>query len=472
MSACVWFNLTSSCHYGKKRVGIIRSEVELAASLYARHDDVVRFCFWNGERFIDLTPKVRGYFENKNGEDWLNNFLDDFYLENHPLEQVRAPQRSNSYCLPLLSRREALKSVAQGILSLSPNIMRGVLNRLLIWGRDSVYQKYVTLRRRKSHAPVKNENQATRESSVQDIFHNGDIFFSLGLDWDYGFTETYHELRKQGVKIVTFCHDLVPILFPQYVLSYVAKKFPSYWMKCAEFSNLILCNSLSTEKSLLSFLDESGANVPKIQTIQLGDWDSLDNTSSVSQKIIDLLTSRYVLYVSTIERRKNHDLLYKVWHNLLTQHNEDTVPYLVFVGKKGWGIEGTLCDISKDPRVSSKVIILTGVNDAELMRLYRGCLFTVYPSVFEGWGMPVRESLAQGKFVLSSSGGALPEANAGFGDVLEPWDVVGWTERVWFYVNHPEVLKEKEKYIRSEFKLKKWEDTASDVFNKLMEIEK
>ena len=62
-----------------------------------------------------------------------------------------------------------------------------------------------------------------------------------------------------------------------------------------------------------------------------------------------------------------------------------------------------LSDIAHDPRVAGDFLTLSHVSDGELQWLYEHCLFTVFPSLYEGWGLPVAESLMNGKFVLASS---------------------------------------------------------------------
>jgi len=68
----------------------------------------------------------------------------------------------------------------------------------------------------------------------------------------------------------------------------------------------------------------------------------------------------------------------------------------------GWGVGELISDLTLDP--ASKVDLnVERVNDDELAFLYQRCLFTIYPSLYEGWGLPVAESLRTGKFCIASS---------------------------------------------------------------------
>jgi glycosyltransferase involved in cell wall biosynthesis len=110
---------------------------------------------------------------------------------------------------------------------------------------------------------------------------------------------------------------------------------------------------------------------------------------------------------------------------------------------------------------------LKRVGERSLGWLYRHCLFTVFPSLYEGWGLPVAESLAFGKFCISSDRGALPEVGGDLVEYLDPWDTVAWTEALRKYTSEPERLRERESRIRSRFRLKTWEQFGEAFFQEL-----
>src|SRR5262249_59911694 len=101
----------------------------------------------------------------------------------------------------------------------------------------------------------------------------------------------------------------------------------------------------------------------------------------------------FVLYVSTIEVRKNHALLLRVWRRLIDRHGAEAVPRLVFIGRIGWLVDDLMAELSREGPLSDKVIILSGLPDAEVATAYRQCLFPGFPSLIEGWGLPVAEGL-------------------------------------------------------------------------------
>jgi glycosyltransferase involved in cell wall biosynthesis len=128
----------------------------------------------------------------------------------------------------------------------------------------------------------------------------------------------------------------------------------------------------------------------------------------------------YALFVSTIEARKNHALLFRVWRQLLEDMPDDRVPTLVFAGRVGWLVDDLMRQIDNTDHLNGRLVLIEDPTHAELEILYRGCLFTLFPSLYEGWGLPVTESLAFGKPCIISNRTSLPEAGGKLARVLDP----------------------------------------------------
>jgi glycosyltransferase involved in cell wall biosynthesis len=128
----------------------------------------------------------------------------------------------------------------------------------------------------------------------------------------------------------------------------------------------------------------------------------------------------YVLMVSTIEARKNHALLFRVWRRLLDEMPAERVPTLVFAGKVGWLVADLMQQLRNAHYLDGKLVLIEDPQDGELERLYAGCLFTVFPSFYEGWGLPVTESLSFGRPCIISNASALPEAGGTLARYFDP----------------------------------------------------
>ncbi len=119
----------------------------------------------------------------------------------------------------------------------------------------------------------------------------------------------------------------------------------------------------------------------------------------------------YALFVGTVEARKNHLLALHAWRRLIERHGPAGVPDLVCVGRLGWHSADFLREYVDSAGLGGKVSVLSSsVPDAELARFYAHAEFTVYPSRYEGWGLPVSESLAFGKVPVVADNSSLPEA--------------------------------------------------------------
>jgi glycosyltransferase involved in cell wall biosynthesis len=111
------------------------------------------------------------------------------------------------------------------------------------------------------------------------------------------------------------------------------------------------------------------------------------------------------------------------------------------VGKIGWNIEEFLSELaSSDSRTKNRFHLLTeNVSDAHLKSLYQNCLFTIYPSSYEGWGLPVSESLDFGKAVITTNVSSMPEAGMEFAKYIPPNDANALFAAISEWLDNPEI---------------------------------
>jgi glycosyltransferase involved in cell wall biosynthesis len=160
------------------------------------------------------------------------------------------------------------------------------------------------------------------------------------LDWDHPYYKEFYNIKKNfGVKIVSCCYDLIPVLYPQYCVNNVAGIFTSYFLEIADGSDMILCISNQSQKDLNEMLEKTGGAQPLTHVFPLGDnIPEINEKEEISEKVHFVLQQRFILFVSTIERRKNHEVLYRAYHLLCRQGKKSELPKLVFVGMPGWGV--------------------------------------------------------------------------------------------------------------------------------------
>jgi len=294
-------------------------------------------------------------------------------------------------------------------------------------------------------------------------FRPGDWLVSAGLDWEHGMVDHFLQLRRErSVQIASVCNDTIPILFPQYCHRATVRNFPPYFLKLATASEVMFCISENTKRDAERVLREAGAPVPRMEVIRLGD-NLPAETGTVRSEIRDLGRRKFMLYVSTLEARKNHRVLYHALHLMCERRPEDSVPVLVFAGKTGWGLTDLLSEIALDPATRGHIEILHGTSDAELAELYRNAVCVLCPSHYEGWGLPVAEALAHGKVVLASNSSSLPEIGGDLVTYLDPLNPREWARAMEEQMTKPEARAAREAAVRAGYRPHAWSETARQV---------
>lgn len=138
----------------------------------------------------------------------------------------------------------------------------------------------------------------------------------------------------------------------------------------------------------------------------------------------------YVLSVGTLQPRKNYQMLVKAFRSVAEQNPHN----LIIAGGKGWLYDDMLAEVARQG-LNDRVRFIGFVSDEELPDLYSDASLFVFPSVYEGFGLPLLEAMACGTPVLTSNASSLPEVvAAGSGSEaavqLSPHDQDSWTEAV------------------------------------------
>ncbi len=308
-------------------------------------------------------------------------------------------------------------------------------------------------------------SRAKAKVGVTVEFSEGDTVIIPGAFWIYPIDELINIKSNHKVSFSGVMYDLVPIITPQFVVEVTIAGFETNLSKALELFDKWFAISENTKQDLLKVATEDQTMAEKIdvEVIHLG-VDSPDEIKDDAGFIPDLggLLSdnkKFSLFVSTVEARKNQSLVYLA-HKLANDSKQAALP-TVIVGKRGWLSDDIIHIMTNDPDVKDKIIWLERVDDRTLRWLYRNCSFTVYPSFYEGWGLPVAESLAIGKPCIASSASSIPEIAGSMVEYFSPYDSARLAQLMCKYSD--EKYLELRKSIISKFKLPVWTDCAEQI---------
>ncbi len=271
--------------------------------------------------------------------------------------------------------------------------------------------------------------QAGRGPALREVSAPGDWLLSLGASWhrtDYG--ALLHQARQESrLRTGILFYDLIPLRRPEWCHHTLVETFGAWLNGVLPATDALFAISDATARDLEALLAERWRTA-RVHTLPVGTGfpASASAVSRAAEPVPAHAVPRpgsYVLFVSTIEARKNHALMFQVWRRLAETLPPDALPTLVFAGRVGWLVADLMLQIANTNYCDGKLLVIEDPSDAVLMRLYEGCLFTVLPSLFEGWGLPVTESLAAGKPCVTSDNTSLPEAGCGLTKMIDAYDV-------------------------------------------------
>ena len=299
----------------------------------------------------------------------------------------------------------------------------------------------------------------------------GDVMVLTGSDWGETNPKEYQRLKQQhGIRFVWLCYDTIALLYPQFFTTRVADTFREYARDMMPVADLVIVSAKAVEADLKKYCVAHQWPVPKTRVIPFGSNLTIGKTGRDLPPPVGLQPGRYALFVSTIEPRKGHRLLFEVWKRLLREGVPQAAGFkLVFVGRAGWRVDDLMDELNAHPSVGDSLLILKSIRDEELAALYQNAAFCLYPSIYEGYGLPIVEAFAYGKAVLASTGGALPEVVGDFSPRLDPTDELAWHDTIKLWIEQPARVAGFEEKIRAQFRHPTWDQAARTFFDTIDE---
>jgi glycosyltransferase involved in cell wall biosynthesis len=291
-----------------------------------------------------------------------------------------------------------------------------------------------------------------------------DTLVCAGAGWMHHDIKAIAEAkRKAGFRLVLFCHDIIPLMFPHYCIGSDVEALRDYCDVAFPAADLVLFGSRRVEADVRAYCGTRKLALGATAVCPLG--ADIRASTAPGALPVGLEPGRYALLVSTIEPRKGHRLVYDAWVKLLAAGIPQRSRFkLVFAGRAGWMIGDLMRDLRSDPRIAGTLLVFTDADDAKLATLYRDAAFCLYPSQYEGFGLPVVEAFRHGKAVIASTGGAIPEVVGDFSPCLDADDAGAWLRELQSWIEEPAARAVYEERIRTAFRHPDWDESARAFF--------
>jgi glycosyltransferase involved in cell wall biosynthesis len=282
-----------------------------------------------------------------------------------------------------------------------------------------------------AHKPIRFASDAANLDVRINRFPLGILWQQIGLP---------HILMKERVDLfhsplftIPFClpcpavitiFDLTPLLFPQFHHWKVRLSLKHTMGLSARRAGKVIAISESTRRDILRYLSVDESKVVVIYPGVSSSFHPGDSAGSEQTRRKYAGGAKYILHVGTLEPRKNLGFLIDVY-DLLRKRESFRNLHLVLAGGKGWGYENLFRKVA-ELGIEDKVHFAGYVGSDELPRLYRAAEALVFPSLYEGFGLPVLEAMASGLPVVVSSNSSLPEIVGDAGRLIKGWNAEEW----------------------------------------------
>ncbi len=284
----------------------------------------------------------------------------------------------------------------------------------------------------------------------------------------FGFPDILHGTNysvypcQNSLKVMNI-YDLAFIKYPNYTDS-VAKTYTERVKRCLLWTDLVLTISESSKKDIIEYLE---VDPKKVYVTPLA---SRYYPSYLSEEIAQRLEKQanydfskpYLLFVSTIEPRKNINTIITAFNFLKEKYKIEH--QLILIGKKGWNYEPIFTAIENSPW-ANQIHHLNYLSNELVALFYSKADVFVYPSHYEGFGLPVLEAMTLGAPVISSNTSSIPEVTGDAAILVDPNNPIQLGEAILKVISDSQLRQELINKGKARAKLFSWERTAKETLN-------
>ena len=303
-------------------------------------------------------------------------------------------------------RRQELKFVILTGPQTSRGVMeefRGLCHEHFLGAKSSLLRSFV-------HIPL-----ALRRMRI-DVFHGMD---HVGVPL----------VGKTGKCVVTV-HDVIPLVLPHTFTRRHRLVVRTALSRVRRQADLIIVPSRAVQRDVMQYLrvpEDRVAVTPHGCDARFSPARDAASTGAAAARYA--LPARYLLAVGTLEPRKNLTTLVRAFARLRDRSAIDRAVGLVLAGARGW-LDDPIFRTVQSLGLEDVVHFPGFIDDDDLPALYRGAELVVFPSLYEGFGLPLLEAMACGVPVVASNTSALPEVAGGAAMLVDPLDVDGMARAI------------------------------------------
>ena len=259
-----------------------------------------------------------------------------------------------------------------------------------------------------------------------------------------------------GLMRIVLMHDTIPVDHPEFGRAGAAPKF-RVKLDAAERADQIIANSQHTAHRLRVH-GVSGEIL--VAPLGIQPQKRLQNIATVTPSF---------LMLGTIEPRKNHALILKIWERFWDKM-KDASPKLILVGRRGWENEAVFRQLDSEPMMGRTVIEAGTPDDATLAAYFASTTALLFPSLAEGYGLPLAEALGAGVPCIASDLDALREVGGDVPEYLSPKDSQAWTRTVLSYARPGSTRRVEQLHRMASWRRPEWSEHFAIVENAMETI--
>ncbi|MEH1923350.1 glycosyltransferase family 4 protein [Nostoc sp.] len=267
---------------------------------------------------------------------------------------------------------------------------------------------------------------------------------------------------QNSLKVMNI-YDLTFIRYPQYINS-VVKTYTEKVKRCLQWTDLVLTISESSKKDIIEYLevDPKKVYVTPLASRYYPNYLSEEIAQNLEKQTNYDFSKPYLLFVSTIEPRKNINNIITAFDFLKERYKIEH--QLILIGKKGWNYESIFAAIENSPW-ANQIHHLNYLSNELVALFYSKADIFVYPSHYEGFGLPVLEAMTLGAPVVTSNTSSIPEVSGDAAILINPNDPIQLAEAILKVISDSQLRQELINKGKARAKLFSWERTAKETLN-------